>query len=279
MNNKKHVAKYDGEVKVSHSVFNTLHPVFQASILKRKADRERLKEEKEQKHETPAEAPRNARSESAKVIRDLVKDAKEQVRKGATTEVTNELTEKIRRKLNLHGAEYMSSGEASEVFDRIFNQISEEYYQYRRAHPEVLKREQEEVKQEKALKEKAEEVKQDKPLKEKAETRKQQKIFPRYLLDALESQVEWEAQHDQDSSIHKYSKPMIKKYIHSFLHKRSPAILKTEINKIIDDCPIPINKTKKQTFQRSDYTKEVLMNDKAIIKYIYTEVRKRTIGE
>lgn len=170
MNNKKHVAKYDGEVKVSHSVFNTLHPVFQASILKRKADRERLKEEKEQKHEAPAEAPRNARSiarsESAKVIRDLVKDAKEQVRKGATTEVTNELTEKIRRKLNLHGAEYMSSGEASEVFDRIFNQISEEYYQYRRAHPEVLKREQEEVKQEKALKEKAEEVKPYDPLSE-----------------------------------------------------------------------------------------------------------------
>lgn len=65
MNNKKHVAKYNSEVKVSHSVFNTLHPKLQASILKRKADRvqlekekeQRLEEEREQKHETPTPKP------------------------------------------------------------------------------------------------------------------------------------------------------------------------------------------------------------------------------
>jgi hypothetical protein len=59
MNNRKHVAKYDSGVKISHSVFGTLQPKLQESILKRKADKQsdrRFKEEKEMK-ESQKEPP------------------------------------------------------------------------------------------------------------------------------------------------------------------------------------------------------------------------------
>jgi len=141
MNNKKHVAKYDSGVKISHSVFDTLQPKLQESILKRKADKQanrQLKEEKEMKEspkEPPIPKPSNVKysekERSMAEIEALFEKVKEMARSGLSyNELVDFWNTNISPKLDLYGAEYLSSGEASEIAEERWYEVKEVYEEH-----------------------------------------------------------------------------------------------------------------------------------------------------